>query len=75
MKGLSKAFEQLQAQTFTFNSCGIDITGEQAVATCTGTASFTPKVGSRTPRVEPRRWIFRMARASDRGVILSVDSR
>lgn len=74
-KVLSRAFEQLQSQTVTFDSCGVEINREQATATCTGKARFTTKVGSRTPHVESRRWTFRLARMSDRWVILSVESQ
>jgi hypothetical protein len=74
-KGLARAFGQLDAQTVTFDSCDFDINREQAAATCSGRAKFTTKVGSRTPHVESRRWTFRLARMSDRWVILSVESR
>jgi hypothetical protein len=74
-KGLTRAFGQLDSQTVTFDSCDFDINREQAAATCIGRAKFTTKVGSRTPNIESRRWAFRLARMSDRWVILSVDSR
>ena len=72
---LSRAFDQLQSQTVTFDSCRIDIKGDEATSTCTGKASFTPKVGSKTPRVEARRWTFQFARMPDKWVIVGVDSR
>lgn len=72
---LSKAFDQLAAQSFTFDSCSIDVAGEQADASCTGRASFTTKVGSKAPHVEPRRWVFRLAKMSGAWMILSVESR
>ena len=74
-KGLTRAFGQLDSQTVTFDSCDLDVNREQATATCIGRAKFTTKVGSRTPHVESRRWAFRLARMSDRWVILSVESR
>jgi hypothetical protein len=74
-KGLTRAFGQLDSQTVTFDSCDFDINRDQAAATCLGRARFTTKVGSRTPHVESRRWAFRLARMSDRWVILSVESR
>jgi hypothetical protein len=72
---LTRAFSQLESQTVTFDSCAFDIDRDQASATCSGRARFTTKVGARTPHVESRRWTFRLARMSDRWVILSVESR
>ena len=74
-KVLTRAFSQLESQTVTFDACDFDINRDQAAATCSGRAKFTTKVGSRTPHVESRRWTFRLARMSDRWVILSVESR
>ena len=55
-----RAFDQLETQEFTFDQCAVDVTGATAVATCRGRAAYTPKVGSRTLRVEARRWTFRL---------------
>jgi hypothetical protein len=55
---LKNAFAQLRAQEFAFDGCQIEVNGRQASATCRGTARFVPKVGSRDPRVESRRWTF-----------------
>ncbi len=55
---LARAFGSLQSQTLTFDSCRTQLHGDDAVATCRGTARYVPKIGSRDPRVEPRTWTF-----------------
>jgi hypothetical protein len=72
---LERAFNQMTTQRFTFDSCSIDVTGARATASCRGRAQFVPKVGSRTPRVEPRLWTFTLRRAERDWAIESVDSR
>ena len=72
---LERAFNQMTTQQFTFDSCRIDVTGARATASCRGRAQFVPKVGSRTPRVEPRQWTFTLRRAERDWAIESVDSR
>ena len=72
---LERAFNQMTMQRFTFDSCSIDVTGAHATASCRGRAQFVPKVGSRTPRVEPRQWTFTLRRAERDWAIESVDSR
>jgi hypothetical protein len=72
---LERAFNQMTTQHFTFDSCSIDVTGARATASCRGRAQFVPKVGSRTPRVEPRQWTFTLRRAERAWAIESVDSR
>jgi hypothetical protein len=55
---LARAFDGLAAQALTFQDCSVRMDGEAAAATCAGTTSYVPKVGSREPRIEPRRWNF-----------------
>lgn len=62
-KALRHAFEQLEAQHLTFDSCGITIEGAGANARCQGEATYRVRVGSRAPRSSPREWIFNLARA------------
>jgi len=68
-KNLAKAFERIEDQHVSFDSCEIDIGGVAAQANCRGTARYVPRVGSRTPRDEARRWTFNLRRASDGWVI------
>jgi tetratricopeptide (TPR) repeat protein len=55
---LARAFDGLASQALTFQDCAVAIEGAAATATCRGTTQYVPKVGSRVPRVEPRRWNF-----------------
>ena len=68
-KNLAKAFERIEDQHVSFDSCEIEIGGVAAEAACRGTARYVPKVGNRTPRDEARRWRFNLRRASDGWVI------
>jgi hypothetical protein len=60
---LARAFDRLESQTLTFDSCDVQLRGDLAKATCRGTARYVPKVGSREPRIEPRTWTFALRRA------------
>jgi hypothetical protein len=73
-RALRNAFDQLASQKVDFE-CVLHVTGARANAVCGGTSEFVPAVGSRTPRVEPRDWIFYLARVDDGWVIERVDSR
>ena len=55
---LARAFDGLASQALTFQDCAVEIEGPAATANCSGTMQYVPKVGSRVPRVEPRRWNF-----------------
>jgi hypothetical protein len=76
-RALERAFDQLESQEFTFDSCQIDLTpaGAQATASCRGRVSLVRKVGSRAPRIEPRQWTFALNRVNDAWMIQSVSSR
>jgi hypothetical protein len=60
---LARAFDGLESQTLTFDSCDVELRGEAATATCHGSARYVPKVGSREPRTEPRTWNFTLHKA------------
>jgi hypothetical protein len=55
---LARAFGDLESQSITFNNCDVRLRDDTAAAMCTGVARYTPKVGSREARVEPRVWNF-----------------
>jgi len=74
-RALDKAFNDLDQQRFEFDQCRVQLNGAQADATCTGTATFVPKVGNKTPRTQPRQWSFRLVRAGNRWIIDSVQTR
>ena len=74
-KALAKAFGQLETQTVEFDTCQIDINGDVAQASCSGRTSFVPKVGSKSPRVDSRRWTFQLVRVRGGWVIDQAQSR
>ena len=74
-KTLAKAFERLESHDVSFASCQIEIFSVLAEAACTGSARYVPKVGSRTPKAEARRWKFTLRKASSGWLIDSVDAR
>jgi hypothetical protein len=74
-KALGNAFDQLESQSFDFDTCEIDVQGSRAEAVCSGRASFVPKVGGKHNRVESRRWTFHLTRAGTSWLIERVGSR
>lgn len=74
-KALSRAFDRLAAQKLEFNGCDIAVTGARASALCDGWARYTPKVGNKSPYVEPRHWKFNLRRVDAGWVIEEVDAR
>jgi hypothetical protein len=74
-RNLARAFDSLASQQFDLGDCNISVTPPRAVASCDGTARYTPKVGNRNPRSERRRWTFQLRQRDEDWVIESVDSR
>ena len=75
-KSLDRAFRQLERQDVTFNVCHIEVAGVRAVSSCDGRASYVPKVGSKTARVDSRSWTFQLLKTEDAGwMIEGVNSR
>lgn len=68
---LARAFDGLASQALTFQDCAVEIEGTAATAMCRGTTQYVPKVGSRVPRVEPRRWNFSLRK---RGAGWQIDN-
>jgi hypothetical protein len=59
-RALTRAFASLESQDVSFDRCDIDVKGNQASASCRGTASYVGKVGSRQARTEARQWNFEL---------------
>jgi hypothetical protein len=74
-KALGRAFDQLEAQSLTFDNCAIDLSGVRALATCRGTAQYVPKVGNRSARTDRRQWIFNLRKVDEQWTINAVNSR
>ncbi len=68
---LARAFADLVVQQLRFDTCGIDVSGASAHATCRGTARYVPRVGARDERTEPRVWTFALRKS---GVGWLIDS-
>lgn len=62
---LARAFKDLASQSLVFEACDVDIRGALANATCRGTASYVPRIGTPEPRVEHRVWTFTLRRGAD----------
>ena len=72
---LARAFAQLESQRFEFTDCRINVSGGRAQATCSGKASYVPKIGGRTIRTANREWAFLLERLNDDWVIRRADAR
>jgi hypothetical protein len=59
-RALARAFDGLESQGLTFDRCEVSVAGAMASAACSGRARYVPKVGSRDPLVEQRRWTFHL---------------
>jgi hypothetical protein len=55
---LARAFDSLESQVLSFDSCETSVQGRYATVTCHGTSRYVPKVGNRVTHVEPRIWSF-----------------
>ena len=71
-RSLSRAFEGLESQQVSLGNCRVAVEASTARAECSGSATWTPKVGGGR-RTEARRWEFDLAR--DNGAWLIVQAR
>jgi hypothetical protein len=75
-KSLGRAFGQLESQHVVFDACQIEVDGTRATSTCDGRASYVPKIGSKTARIDSRNWTFELVKTERRGwMIEGVRSR
>jgi hypothetical protein len=72
---LSRAFERLEQQDVSFEGCKIDVIEARAEANCQGTASYVPRVGNRTPRIDRRSWRFSLVKVREEWLIGAVEAR
>jgi hypothetical protein len=71
---LSRAFDGLTSQRIEFDRCDIWRDAQAAFASCSGTASYVPKVGRAQNDVR-RSWHFRFRRRSAGWTIESAEVR
>lgn len=70
---LARAFSALQAQRLSLGRCNVQVNGAVAQASCSGSASWTPKVGSGQTR--PRHWDFTLQNAEGAWRIVTAQTR
>ena len=75
VRALARAFDSLTSQQLAFETCQFDIVGEAATAQCRGSATYTPKVGSRGPKLESRQWTFHLRKVDEGWKIQSAQTR
>jgi hypothetical protein len=75
VRALARAFDTLTSQQLAFETCQFVIVGEAATAQCRGSATYTPKVGSRGPKLEPRQWTFHLRKVDESWKIQSAQTR
>lgn len=61
---LARAFNGLASQRVSLGACDIAVSGPSARATCSGSATWRPKVGGGS-HTENRRWSFELRKAGD----------
>ena len=69
---LSKAFSGLTSQALRFESCGVQVRGGTASATCRGVARYVTRLGAREPRTERRVWSFTLQKRESNWTIASA---
>lgn len=75
VRALSRAFDTLTSQELAFDTCLYEIAGQAATAQCRGSATYTPKVGSRAAKVEARQWTFHLRKLDEGWKIESAQAR
>ena len=75
VRALARAFDTLTSQQLAFDACSIDVAGESATASCRGSATYTPKVGSREPKLESRQWTFQLRKDGETWKIQRAQTR
>jgi hypothetical protein len=75
VRALSRAFDQMESQAIRFDHCDIAVADNRANASCSGDASYVPKVGNRNTRTMSRHWNFELRRSGDRWIISEVQTR
>jgi hypothetical protein len=69
---LARAFDSLASQQISLGDCRVDVAGARATASCTGMATWSPKIGGGGRQSEPRNWSFELARDAGGWQIVSA---
>lgn len=73
-RALARAFEGLESQRVSLGNCSVAIDGASARANCSGTASWTPKIGGGT-QSGSRTWQFELRKVDGAWQIVRADMR
>jgi hypothetical protein len=69
---LSRAFDGLKSQSLSFERCTFTLGYQSAIATCNGTTTVLPKIGTSSPIIESLRWTFALRRTDTGWQIESI---
>jgi hypothetical protein len=72
---LARAFDALESQAVTFDTCSVSPGSDHVVASCRGTATYVTRMGHRTSHTERRQWTFQLEKSGPGWVIESVEVR
>jgi len=73
-RALARAFDGLTSQRVALQNCNVDVTGTSARASCSGNASWIPKVGSGQQSAS-RNWTFDLRELNGAWRIVHVQAR
>jgi hypothetical protein len=62
---LGRAFNSVKSQNLVFDNCEVEMLDEIALARCTGSLSYVPRVGVTKERTRQLNWVIEMAQKSD----------
>lgn len=74
VRSLRRAFDGLESQQVSLGTCSISVAASTARAECSGSATWTPKIGGGR-RTEARRWEFDLTRAEGAWRIVRARAR
>lgn len=69
---LTRAFDGLASQHVALGDCRVRISNASARANCSGSTTWVPKIGSGSPRMDPRRWDFELTKTTGEWQIVSA---
>jgi hypothetical protein len=73
-RALARAFEDLESQSLALGRCDVQMNSATALADCTGSVRWTPKVGSGA-RSSARKWRFELRNNGGDWIILRAEVR
>jgi len=71
---LWRAFESLRSQRVSLGQCAVSVTGATARAECSGSTTWTPRIGGGT-QTEARHWEFDLSATNGRWLIVRASAR